>query len=167
MYRLTQKIFGLLLFAAFGATVFAQQPPMQAPTQQKTPPVSDKELKNFIAVSQDIQTLNQSLQQNMAKTIQAEGMEVETFQQIQQKMQGSGNAKEAEGVSEEQAAQFTTIMQKLQKMQMQAQQQMMQGMEAAGLSIERYRAIGSAIESDQELQQRAQGIQAEMSATDK
>jgi len=167
MYQLVQKTFWLSLFMGLCAVGLAQQTPMQAPAQEKATPVSDKELKNFIAVSQDIQTLNQSLQQDMAKTIEAEGMEVETFQQIQQKMQGSGSAEEVEGVSEEQAAQFATIMQELQKMQMQAQQQMMQDMQAANLTMERYREIGSAIQSNQKLQQRAQSIQAEMSMTDK
>lgn len=167
MYQLVQKIFWLALFMGLCAVVLAQQTPMQAPAQQKATPVSDKELKNFITVSQDIQTLNQSLQQDMAKTIKSEGMEVEEFQQIQQKMQGSGSTEEVEGVSEEQAAQFATIMQKLQKKQTKAQQQMVQNMEAADLTMERYREIGSAIQSNPELQQRAQTIQAEMTMTDK
>jgi len=163
MYQLVQKTSWFTLLMGLSLLVMAQNPPM---TQQPGP-ISDEELKTFIAVSQDLQVLNQSLQSDMASTIQAEGMDLETFQNIQQQMQASGGNAEVEGVSQEEMSQFKAILQKLQGMQMEAQNQMTQDMKAAGITMDRYRQIGSALQGNEKLQQRAQELQMEMQTEEK
>lgn len=164
MFRFMQKTLLLWFCLALGSLAMAQN----SPQQQSTEPITDEELKTFIATSQKIQALNQNLQQQMSTTIQAEGMEVTRFQEIQQQMQaaGTGAGGEMPDISEEEKATFQQIMQKLQAMQMQAQQQMMQDMQSEGINVERYREIGMALQSSQDLQDRLQKMQKSMQEMD-
>lgn len=158
MFRFLQTTLLLWLGLGLSSLVMAQNAPMQ-PTSG---PITDEELKTFVTASQEIQAINQNLQEQMVTEIQAGGMELTRFQEIQKEMQAAGATGEKPEMSEEEQATYQQIMQKLQAIQMKAQEQMMQDMQASGISMQRYREIGMALQSDQELQQRVEEIQKEM-----
>lgn len=122
----------------------------------ETPNISDEELKQFAAIAQELQVINQASQQEMMAAIEAEGMKVDRFTQIQQAQQNP--SQESDATAEEMKT-FDSASQKLQAVQMDAQEKMTQKLEEAGLSQEWYQQTAMAIQSNQELMMRFQQLQ--------
>ncbi|MGB5943417.1 MAG: DUF4168 domain-containing protein [Leeuwenhoekiella sp.] len=149
---ITTMIVGLL-FAGTTATIQAQE--TNAPQIEAAEDVSEKELKEFVMVYQNIQKQNQSAQQQMMGIIKESGLEVQRFNEIQQAKMSEDkdvNATEEELKSHEAA---TT---ELNKMQPQIEKQMKGIIEESSLTMQRYQAVATALQNDQDLQQRFQKI---------
>src|SRR5690554_3134615 len=55
---------------------------MPAPTQEQTPEVSDKELEKFANIYMEVQTESEKMQAEAVEVIEAEGMDIERFNEI-------------------------------------------------------------------------------------
>jgi hypothetical protein len=136
-----------------------QQQPGQMPqgqSQAEVPNISDEELKQFAAIAQELQVINQASQQEMMAAIEAEGMKVDRYTQIQQAQQDP--SKESDATAEEMKT-FEAVNKKLQEVQMGAQEKMTKKLVDAGLSEEWYQQTAMAIQSNQELMMRFQQLQ--------
>ncbi|MEX2379403.1 MAG: hypothetical protein WD530_01565 [Vicingaceae bacterium] len=135
----------------------SQQPgQMQQGQQAEAPNISDEELKQFVAIAQELQVINQASQQKMMSAIEAEGMKVDRFTQIQQAQQDPNQ--ESDATAEEMKT-FEAANKKLEEVQMSSQAEMTKKLEDAGLSQEWYQQTAMAIQSNQELMMRFQQLQ--------
>ncbi len=133
-----------------------QQGQMPQGQQAEVPNLSDEELKQFAAIAQELQVINQASQQDMMAAIEAEGMKVDRYTQIQQAQQ---NPSQENNATPEEMKTFESASQKLQEVQMGAQEKMTKKLEDAGLSEEWYQQTAMAIQSNQELMMRFQQLQ--------
>lgn len=152
--KLTKRLFTLLLFLAMGTTFLKAQVQMQ-PQQQQKIDVSDDELKSFTVALVDVQTINQEMQPKLITIVEDEGFEIQRFAQIQQAQQNPQTKVE---VSEEEIEKFNKIAPELQKIQQEAQQEMILKITESGLTIERYQLIISAVQTDMEMQQKVEKL---------
>lgn len=142
-----KKTASILLLSIIGISgVFAQP--------DTNTEVSDGEIKQFVEAVQGIQAVEMSAQQKMMGEVAKEDMEVERFNEILQSMQNP--EMEATPPTEEESKKIQKITQGIEQIQMNAQQEMQSKIEDAGLSIERYQAIMTQVQSDPELQNRIQ-----------
>lgn len=142
-----------MLFIAIGTTFLQAQ--VQMPPQQQQIDVSDDELKSFTVALVDVQTINQEMQPKLITIVEDEGFEIERFTQIQQAQQNPQTNVE---VSEEEIEKFNKIAPELQKIQQEAQQEMMLKITESGLTIERYQQIITAVQTDMEMQQKVEKL---------
>lgn len=131
-----------------------QQIPDKAQSQGSE--VSDKELKQFVSTSQHIQVINQQVQQEMVAAVEKEGLQAQRYSEIQQVQQDPNQETNA---TDEELKQYESATQKLQKIQIQAQQQIKKKLKDNGLSERRYQEINMALQSNPELQEKFRSIQ--------
>ncbi len=133
---------------------FAQTAPMPQQQNQVQIEVSDAELDKFAQVFQGMRAANQGIQQKMMAVIEAEEMDVETFNEIHKaKLENTEVDAAPEDVKKHEKA-----VEKIEVMQVDFQKEMESLITDSGLSIERYQEIATAMQVDQELQQRLQKI---------
>lgn len=144
-----------LIFVAILVSVnmFAQAQPSVTPAKAEN--VSDAELQQFADAYMAMQKENQQAQQVMAKTIEEEGLELDRFNEIHKASMDPNTEIEA---SEEEIAMHKAAITKLEKLQPEFEAKMKTIIEDSGLSLDRYQALGAAIQADQALQQKLQGI---------
>lgn len=117
--------------------------------------ISDAELNKFAKAFQVIQMENQKAQQKMATVIKDNGMEVERFSAIQQ---ASSNPNQEVEATDAEMKKHDAIMAEIKKMQPAIEAKMEKAVADSGITIERYQAIGTALQQDKDLQQRFQSI---------
>lgn len=137
----------LICFLMIGSTALSQT------TQQEKVTVSDDELGKIITVFQNIQLVNNQGQQEMAKTIESNGLEMERFNELYEASQSP--EKEANASTEEKEK-YGVIINEIQKTQMELQEQMKDIITKEGFTLERYEQVATALQTDAELQQRIQ-----------
>ncbi|MEJ4089922.1 DUF4168 domain-containing protein [Galbibacter orientalis] len=144
-----------LIFVAILGSVnmFAQAQPSVTPAKAEN--VSDAELQQFADAYMAMQKENQQAQQVMAKTIEEEGLELDRFNELHKASMDPNTEIEA---SEEEIAMHKAAITKLEKLQPEFEAKMKTIIEDSGLSLDRYQALGAAIQADQALQQKLQGI---------
>ena len=120
--------------------------------------VSDAELTQFATAYQSVQVQNQEAQEKMITIIQEEGMELERFGAIQEASMDPNAKLDATPAEIKKHANVTS---KIEKMQPELEKKAMKGIEAAGLTMERYQALAGVIQQDQDLLQRLQSIMTE------
>ena len=136
-----------LLFGIFGMTsMFAQTENMK---------VTDAELEKFATAFQSVQMESQKAQQQMMGVIQEEGMDVARFSEIQK---AEANPNQEVEATEAEMKSYKTIMADIEKMQPMIEQKMEAHVTDAGLKVERYQAIASRLQSDQDLQNRLRSL---------
>jgi hypothetical protein len=118
--------------------------------------VSDEELKNFISASQEVQAYSQQIQQQMVSAVEDQGIQAQRFSEIQR---GQQNPNSEMDVSQEEMKKFQAASQAVQKIQMEAQQEMQNKLSEVGLTQKRYQEISMMVQSDPELQQKYQSMQ--------
>jgi len=116
--------------------------------------ISDGEIKQFVEAVQGIQAVEMSAQQKMMGEVAKEDMEVERFNEILQSMQNP--EMKVTPPTEDESKKIQRISQSIQQIQMNAQQEMQTKIEDSGLTIERYQAIMTQVQSDPKLQNRIQ-----------
>lgn len=152
----TMKLKSMLLAAGMlTATLsFAQTAPIPQQQNQSQIDVSDAELNKFAKVFQGLQVANQDIQGKMMAVIEAEEMDVATFNKIHKaKLENTEVDAAPEDIKKHEKA-----VEKIEVMQVDFQKQMESLITDSGLSIERYQEIATAMQADQELQQRLQKI---------
>jgi hypothetical protein len=132
-----------------GSSDLQQQPQGQAAE------VSDKELKQFAKIAQKSQILGEVVQQNMVKAIEEENLTPQRFTELQNAQQDTEQKVKA---SVEEMENFNAAMQKLQKIQSEAQQKMLSEIKKNGMTEERYNEIASVLQSNSDLMKRFQDL---------
>lgn len=117
--------------------------------------VSDRELKQFVSASQHVQVINQQVQQEMLATVEKEGLQAQRYSEIQQAQQ---DPNQEANTTDEELKQYEAATQKLQKIQVQAQQQMQEKLNDEGLTESRFQEISMALQSSPELQEKFRSI---------
>lgn len=117
--------------------------------------VSDAELTNFANAFTDIQVVNQNAQTEMVQVIESSGMEIETFNLLYQATQ-SETPMIPEGVSQEDAEKFETVVTQIETLQPKFQKQMEEAIVDNNLSVDRYQQVMAMVQTDPELQQKLQ-----------
>lgn len=120
--------------------------------------ISDAELNKFADAFQVIQMENQKAQQKMATVITDNGMEIERFSAIQQ---AASNPNQEVDATDAEMKKHEAIMVEIKKMQPAIEAKMEKAVADSGITIERYQAIGTALQQDKALQQRFQAIMME------
>lgn len=115
--------------------------------------VSDNELKQFIAVVQKIQILNQESQQKMMKKVEEKGLKVERFNEI---AQASQDPNKDVDTTEDEMKKFNEINSSIEKIYASSQQKIEENIETEGLTLVRYQEIATEIQTKPELQERIQ-----------
>lgn len=129
----------MLLSVTFLSTTFAQSE------------VSDEDLDKFVNIYKVVQTENQKLQEGMVEMIQAEGMEVERFNEIH----AASSSPEGEvDASSDELATHQKVVKKIEKKQNEFQEYVSELIEEEGLTLERYQEVFQQLQADQELQQK-------------
>lgn len=154
------KIASLLLFAALFAatTAFAQgmgQGQQQMPDVPTSDDVSDTELSQFVTTITEIEPIQIELQTDVEKLVEEEDISFERFQQLMMAMQNPQMAEQVE-ITDEERQKIENIQPKLSELQLKAEEEIVEKIEANGLTIERYQAIMMGAQQDQELMTRLQ-----------
>lgn len=162
-----------LMMVFFTASAFGQIPqrgqqqrqpqnrmPQQGQQQQQpTPDLSDEELKTFLQVSDEVNTLQAELQENVKGMAEEEGLDMKTFQQMNMaQMQGQqqGGEDPMAEYSDEQQKSFEKVMGKAQKEQQKMRSKLEEIVEAKGMEMQEFQKMAQAIQTSQELQKRLQ-----------
>lgn len=117
--------------------------------------ITDADLNKFADAYQVVQIENQKAQQQMATVITDNGMEVERFSAIQQ---ATTSPDQEVNATDEELKKHGMIMAEIRKMQPAIESKMEKAVADSGITIERYQAIGTALQQNQTLQQRFQTI---------
>ncbi|WP_417359909.1 DUF4168 domain-containing protein [Galbibacter sp.] len=144
--RLKAAIF---CFTMISAATFAQ-----APAQEKIE-VSDTELGQVAKAFMGIQQVNAQAQQEMVKTVEESGFELERFNELYEASVATDKNVEA---SSEEKEKFGVVMNQIQNKQASFQKQMEDAIVKEGITIERYQQVAVVLQSDKDLQQRLQAI---------
>lgn len=130
--------------------------------QQNEPiTVTDTELEKMIGLIDDAQAIQEESQQKMQKMVQEEGLEIQRFQMIMLSKQNPQVADSVEVTEEEEEA-IENLQPKLTQMNQMVQQEFIAAVEDNGLTQQRYKQIGQALQTNPELAQRFQKMRTEM-----
>jgi hypothetical protein len=148
MHKINKYISGLLIVILISITgAFAQ---LENPEV-----VSDEELKQFASAVIEIQTINLQAQEKMITTVQEEGLEVERFNEIQLALEDPGQDQVS---TEKELKEFETISEKLDRIQAEAEQEMIDKIREEGLTENRYQEIAVEVQNDTILLEKLQAF---------
>src|SRR5690606_6333720 len=139
----------LICFLMLGATVFAQVP---AQTQTE---VSDGELNKIASIFKELQTINLKGEQKMTEAVEANGFEVNRFNEMFEASQSPDKNIEA---TAEEKEKYGVLMNEIQQIQAGLQEEMESVITDEGLTMERYQQVATAVQTDTKLQQRLQNV---------
>ncbi|MEE4196040.1 MAG: DUF4168 domain-containing protein [Bacteroidales bacterium] len=146
-----KKLTSLFLTLIVSSTiVFAQTPQVPQDTD-----VSDQDLETFAVAFQQVQSLNQTAQQDMVKAVQDEGLSVQRYNEM---LQGEKDPAKNANATNQEKEQFEKINQQIAVIQQKAQQTMQQKIQDEGLTVKRYQEIAFAIQNSPELQEKIQQL---------
>lgn len=146
----TKKILSIS-FVLFIFQIFAIA--QEAPSDFQPYKVGDEDLKKFVKISQEMNNVQLSVQQQMIEKVNASGMDVEKFNQISNLTQSTDQLQNA-GVTEEDMALFQEIMVELQVMQEGLNGEMQKVLSEEGMSMETYSEIMNAYQQDPKVQEK-------------
>jgi len=147
------KVFSLFIVVSIATSfVCAQQQHMQQPAQQEIETdFSDNELEKFAEAAQEAQMVQQENQQEMMQAIEDEGITVQEFNQI---FEATQNPEVDADITPEQEQAFNTAMQKINELQHEGDESIIEAIEDTGLTFEKYEQIMNAYRQDPEIQER-------------
>lgn len=154
----TSIVLGLLLTSGCQQDDAEKLNETEQPQQEQMSEISDEELQQFVAASQQIQTMNQQVQQQMVSAVQEGGLGVERFNEIQQSEQDPNQELDA---SNDEMKQYQESVERLKQIQVDAQQEMQAMIQEEGLTLERYQQIGSALQTNPEIQEKLRTMQSQ------
>ena len=134
-----------IAFISFGA--IAQD------TNPQPAEVSDEELTNFASAYTEIQEISMQTQQDMAKTVEESGFEIERFNTI---YASSQNPQAKVDATDEEMKNFKKVMGEIEVIQQDMQKQTETVITKKKLTVARYQEVISAAQTDTELQKRLQ-----------
>lgn len=115
--------------------------------------VSKEEIKQFASAFQQVQTVSQLAHQEMVKTVEGEGLEVQRYNEIQQ---GQQDPNQEVNATDGQLKQYQAAAQQLEEIQVQAQHEIQDKIIEEGLTLNRYQEIVAIVQNSPELQQKVQ-----------
>jgi Cu2+-containing amine oxidase len=113
--------------------------------------ISDKELRQYVTVMKEIQTINRNFRNETTDIIKAEGLEVTRFNVLNSARQNPALESDA---TEEEEKKLAAVLKKIDKMQEIIKKEIDDEVLKSGLTIERYEEINKIIEKNPELQQK-------------
>lgn len=135
--------------ALIGTTAMAQT----TTTQSQTVEVSDNELEQFATAYKEVQVVTMQAQQEMTKTVQDNGFEVERFNTLYTASQNPENKLDA---TEEELKNLEIVVTKIKEMQPAIQKQIETVITKQDMTLTRYQQVVTAVQTDTELQKRLQ-----------
>lgn len=120
---------------------------------QEQEAITDEEVELFANAYEQIISIDQKAQEDMIKSVEDAGLEVNRFNEIYEAMQSP--EKDAE-TSEEEYTQFENAMESVQTIQSETQAAVEKIVTDEGLSMERYQYIAALAQGNPELQQKIQ-----------
>lgn len=146
----------LMSLGLVSTSATAQQVPMRPQQQQQAQTeVSDAQLEKFVAASQDLSAIQQSMQQEMMATVQEEGLDMKKFQEMAAQKQNPNKETTVEITAEDEQA-YQNAMKEVQSMQMEMQQEMQATVTENGLNVQEFQQIQQAYRQDPDLQAKVQ-----------
>lgn len=150
--KMMPALLGLLLITGSAVAQIQQQ---QQPAQADS--ISDAELEQFAAVTQESQEVQQDMREQVDSMLAEEEMEMERFQEIMMSKRNPQMADSVE-VSEEEEATMEAIQPKLMELQQQSQQQMVSIIQDNGLEPQRFQQIMQAVRTNPDVMKRFQEL---------
>lgn len=134
----------------------SQVPQGQQQGQQKVDiEVSDEELKTFIKVSGELNTMRMEMRQKMNQIVKDNGMKMKRYQEI---ARGKQKGQEVETTKEEKKA-YSAIQKEMQQEGKKLDKKMQKVLDDHSMERKRFQNISRALRQDKELQNRFQKIQ--------
>lgn len=155
MLKMKRKMYTLLICAGLlTGTAAMAQVPQSTQQQEQQITVTDAELEKFATAYQGIQLANQDAQKKMIAAVEDQDLEIEKFNEIHQaKMQN-----QKVDASKEELEKHAKAVETLDKLQPEIQAQMEKIITDAGLTVERFEQITTAMQTNPEILQRLQKI---------
>lgn len=158
--RFTGITIAVVLLIGVSVGISAQQGNQGMPGQGGDVPEVDpnsEEFERFVEAYSGVQEIQQEVSGEVQELISDSPLSQQRFQQIHQQVQGPGSG-EAD-IPEEERNNYESLLSDVQEVQQSSQEEMIAEVEDAELSVERFNQIATAIQNDQELQQRLQEMQ--------
>ncbi len=118
--------------------------------------ITDADIEKFLDAVEAVQAVSQQAQSQMMQAVEAEGMTLERFSQIQQIMQNP-NA-DVTPISAEEEGQLDRIDAKMREMEPMLERQSVAAIQETGITPLRYQQLSKGIQMDPELTQKAQSM---------
>lgn len=118
--------------------------------------ISDADLELFLDAVEAVQVVSQEAQQQMVAFVEGEGISLERFSQIQQKLQAP--ASDLPPITAEEEEKLDRIESKVRALEPELERQSAEAVREIGLTPLRYQQLSKGIQQDPELSQKAQSI---------
>ena len=154
--KLSMNVFTLLFamtFAMAAQAQFQQEMPQQEPVE-----VSDQELDVFVEGLVKAQQVQNESQMKMIEMVEEDGLGVDKFNEIHEAMgmaMQTGQEPEIDATPEEMAS-YEELSQEIEKISMEADEEITNAIEEEGMEMPRFQEILAAVQTDPQLQQQIQ-----------
>ena len=154
-----KNLFTLVLTVLFGAsmTLSAQVTPQTQQKKQSTD-FSEETLKEFVAASQDINTIQKEGQAEMTKTIKDEGLDMKTYREISSAQR---NPKKDPQASDKEMDSYKKANKKVKKVRTNMQKDMQKAIGNHDITIQEYRKVMQAYRSNPQLKKKIDDMMAQ------
>jgi uncharacterized protein YhaN len=119
--------------------------------QDESKKVSEEDLETFVVIYKEVQTENKKIQQKMVGTIQAEGMDINRYNEINQ---ANANPETEVDATDEELKAFEKVTKKVKKIQKDFQAEVKEMIESEGMSLKEYQEVYAALQKDKSLQEK-------------
>lgn len=130
----------------------AEMPPLDS--IEPATNISDAEIGQFLDAVEAVQAVSQEAQQQMMQVVETEGMTLERFSEIQQKLQNPDA--QVTPISSDEEGQLDRIDAKMREMEPELERQSVAAIQETGMTPLRYQQLSLGIQQDPELTQKAQ-----------
>lgn len=118
--------------------------------------ITDAEIGQFLDAVEAVQAVSQQAQQQMMQAVEAEGMTLERFSEIQQKLQNPDA--DLSPITTDEEGQLDRIDAKMRQMEPELERQSVAAIRETGMTPLRYQELSLGIQQDPELTQKAQSM---------
>ena len=116
--------------------------------------ITDTEIDQFLDAVEAVQAVSQEAQSQMMQAVEAEGMTLERFSEIQQKLQNP--EADITPINADEEGQLDRIDTKMRQMEPELERQSVAAIQETGMTPMRYQELSLGIQQDPELTQKAQ-----------
>lgn len=151
-------IFGALFISASALAQQQMTPPQPEPLSPEE--VTDEQLVMLSEITKAGQGIQEEAQKKMQAAIEETSMEYSRFEEIMMSQQNPQMAGQL-NLSEEEQQTIQQVQPQLMQINQQAQQQYMQAIQEAGMDLQTFQQVAQAIQAHPEVQQRFEAINSE------
>lgn len=116
--------------------------------------ISDADIEKFLDAVEQVQTVSQVAQEEMILAVEAEGMSLDRFSEIQEKLMNPES--DISPITQEEERLLDRIDAKMREMEPELERQSRAAIERTGMTAERYQALSLGIQGDSLLRSKAQ-----------